>query len=163
MRILGIDPGLGRLGWGIVEEKGSTVKAVAFDCIETPPKTPDPKRLLQIHKELLRLIRQYQPSIVAVEELFFSRNVTTAFMVGQARGVVLLASAEADLPVVTHSPNQVKLAVTGYGKADKKQIAQMVKVILCLQQLPRLDDTTDALAIALTEVFSRKMGDKLRK
>ncbi len=163
MRILGIDPGLGRLGWGIIEEKGSNIKPVAFDCIETPGSLSEEKRLVIIYEKLHEVLKQYQPEIVAVEELFFSRNVTTAFMVGQARGVVLLIAAQNNLKVITHSPSQVKLAVTGYGKADKKQIGQMVKIILKLDKLPRLDDTTDALAIALTQAFTGKLNSKLGK
>lgn len=163
MRILGIDPGLGRLGWGVIEEKGSSIRPIAFDCIETPGNVPDEKRLVIIYEKLQKVIRLYQPEIVAVEELFFSRNVSTAFMVGQARGVVLLISAQNNLDVITHSPSQVKVAVTGYGKADKKQVGQMVKIILKLENLPNLDDTTDALAIALTQAFSAKMKEKLTK
>lgn len=162
MRILGIDPGLGRLGWGVIEETGGKIKVIAYDCIETPSKIPDPERLLMVYKALQSVIKDYKPEVMAVEELFFSRNVTTAFMVGQARGVVLLAAAEAGLSVMTYAPSQVKLAVTGYGNAEKKQIAQMVKVILKLERIPKIDDTTDALAIALTQAFSGKMGLKLK-
>jgi len=163
MRILGIDPGLGRLGWGVIDEQGSKIKAVAFDCIETESKLPDAERLKVIYEKLQEVIRLYKPEIMAVEELFFSRNVTTAFMVGQARGVVLLVAAQSNLQVTAHAPSRVKIAVTGYGKADKKQVGQMVKVILSLDKLPRLDDTTDALAIALTQSFSGKLGSKLAK
>jgi len=163
MRILGIDPGLGRLGWGVIEEQGSTIKPVAFDCIETLGNISEEKRLVIIYEKLHQVLKQYQPEVVAVEELFFSRNVTTAFMVGQARGVVLLIAAQNNLKVITHSPSQVKLAVAGYGKADKKQIGQMVKIILKLDKLPRLDDTTDALAIALTQAFTGKLRSKLGK
>lgn len=163
MRILGVDPGLGRLGWGVIEAESNKQKALGYGCIETPTKMPDSERLLMVYEGLQAVIKNYQPEIMAVEELFFSRNVTTAFMVGQARGVVLLAAAEAGLSVATHAPNQVKLAVTGYGNAEKKQIAQMVKVILKLEKIPKLDDTTDALAIALTQAFSGKMGLKLKQ
>lgn len=160
MRIVGIDPGLGRLGWGIIEERGSTVTTLAYDCIETPGKTSDEIRLHQIYEQLTVLLDRYQPEVMAVEELFFSKNVTTAFQVGQARGVVLLVAAQRSIPVVSYSPGAVKVAVTGYGKAEKKQVAQMVKVILKLSKLPKLDDTTDALAIALTHAFTGKMGKK---
>jgi crossover junction endodeoxyribonuclease RuvC len=163
MRILGIDPGLGRLGWGVIDEAGSSIKSVAYDCIETPGSLTEEKRLAMVYDKLQDIMKRYQPEVVSVEELFFSRNVTTAFMVGQARGVVLLVAAQHNLPVITHSPSQVKVAVTGYGKADKKQIGQMVKVILKLEKLPRLDDTTDALAIALTQAFSGKLSSKLGK
>ncbi|MEK7604977.1 MAG: crossover junction endodeoxyribonuclease RuvC [Patescibacteria group bacterium] len=163
MRILGVDPGLGRLGWGVIEAESNKQKAISYGCIETPTGMSDEKRLLIIYKALKELIKTYQPEVVAVEELFFSRNVTTAFMVGQARGVILLAAAESGLSVATHAPSQVKLAVTGYGNAEKKQIAQMVKVILKLEKIPKLDDTTDALAVALAQAFSSKMGLKLKQ
>ncbi len=156
MRILGVDPGLGRLGWGVIEVKGSSTKAVAYDCIETSKSLSEEKRLATIYQKLSDAIALYKPEVAVVEQLFFSRNVTTAFMVGQARGVVLLTAAQAQLAVVSYSPSQIKVAVTGYGRAEKKQIAQMVKVILGLSKAPRLDDTTDALAIALTHAFTRR-------
>ena len=163
MRILGIDPGLGRMGWGVIEEHGSSLKPIAYGCIETPTGIPDEKRLVMIFNTLQEVLSTHKPEIMAVEELFFSRNVTTAFMVGQARGVALLVAAQHGISVITHSPSQVKLAVTGYGNAEKKQIGQMVKIILHLEKLPKLDDTTDALAIALTQAFSGKLRLKLAK
>lgn len=160
--MLGIDPGLGRMGWGIVEEKGILIQAVAYDCIETPAKISDEKRLLIIYTELTRIMELYSPEVMAIEQLFFSRNVTTAFMVGQARGVALLVAAQAGLEVITYAPTEVKLAVAGYGGADKKQLGQMVKAILRLKTLPKLDDTTDALAVAITHGFSGKLARKLQ-
>ena len=162
MRILGVDPGLGRMGWGIIQEEKAVIKAIFYDCIETPTKTPDEKRLLMVYTELTRIIELYQPEVMAIEQLFFSRNVTTAFMVGQARGVALLVAAQAGLEVITYAPSEVKLAVAGYGAADKKQLGHMVKAILKLEILPKLDDTTDALAIAITHGFSRKLAKKLK-
>lgn len=162
MRILGIDPGLGRMGWGVVEEEKSIIKAVAYDCIETPAKITDEKRLLLIYTELKKITQRYQPDVMAIEQLFFSRNVTTAFMVGQARGIALLVAAQADFEVITYAPTEVKLAVAGYGGADKKQLGQMVKAILRLKTLPKFDDTTDALAIAITHGFSGKLARKLK-
>jgi crossover junction endodeoxyribonuclease RuvC len=162
MRILGIDPGLGRMGWGVIEEDKSVIKGIAFDCIETPTKISDEKRLLLIYHELTRIVTLYQPEVMAIEQLFFSRNVTTAFMVGQARGVALLVAAQAGLEVITYAPSEVKLAVAGYGGADKKQLGQMVKAILRLKTLPKLDDTIDALAIAITHGFSGKLARKLQ-
>lgn len=160
MKIIGVDPGLGRLGWGIVEAHNSSFRAKDFGCIETSGKMVEEQRIKVVYDELTKIIQTNKPDVMAVEELFFSRNVTTAFMVGQARGVVLLAAAQSGLPVVAYNPGEVKVAVTGYGKAEKKQIGQMVKVILKLGTLPKLDDTTDALAIALTHGFSQKMGIK---
>lgn len=157
MRILGIDPGIGRLGWGIVDEQKGKVLVRAYDCVETSQKLREEDRIKQIYEALSTLMNEYTPEVVAVEELFFSKNVTTAFSVGQARGVVLLAAAQHNLPVISYNPGEVKVAVTGYGKAEKKQVAQMVKMILGLKTLPKLDDTTDALAIALTHAFSQKM------
>jgi crossover junction endodeoxyribonuclease RuvC len=163
MRILGVDPGLGRLGWGVIDTQGLKNTATGFGCIETDAKLKEEQRIKQVFDGLIEIVQTYKPDVVSLEELFFSRNVTTAFMVGQARGVVLLVAAQHTLPVVAYNPGQVKLAVTGFGKAEKKQIGQMVKVILKLEKLPRLDDTTDALAIALTHAFTGKMGNKLGK
>lgn len=157
MRILGIDPGIGRLGWGIIQEEKGKVKALSFECIETSQNYSEEQRIKQIYEQLQSIIELEKPEVIAVEELFFSRNVTTAFSVGQARGVVLLAAAQKDIPVISYNPGEVKVAVTGYGKAEKKQVGQMVKMILGLKRLPKLDDTTDALAVALTHAFSRKM------
>ena len=159
MIILGIDPGIGRTGWGVIEElAGSRFKVCGYDCFETAPKTEVPERLLLIHKHIQGLIELYKPDAIAIEELFFNTNAKTAFVVGQARGVILLASAEAKLPISIYTPLQVKVAVTGYGHAEKGQVGQMVKVLLNLEKIPTPDDTADALAIALTHAFSRKMG-----
>ncbi len=156
MRIIGIDPGIGRLGWGVVEIESQKQKALAFGCIETPPKLSEEKRIEQIYRELMTIFTEYTPKALAIEELFFSKNVTTAFSVGQARGVALLVAAQHKVTIAQYNPGEVKIAVTGYGKAEKKQIGQMVKIILKLKEIPRLDDTTDALAIALTHAFSAK-------
>lgn len=162
MRILGVDPGLGRLGWGIIDTKGLKISPQGFGCIETSTSFSEEQRIKQIYLGLEEIISNYTPDLISLEELFFSRNVTTAFMVGQARGVVLLVAGLHNLSVASYSPAQVKLAVTGYGKAEKKQIGQMVKVILKLEKLPRLDDTTDALAIALTHAFSGRMTESIK-
>ncbi len=163
MRILGIDPGLGRLGWGVIDTQGLKNIPQGFGCIETEAKLPEEQRIKQVFDGLQEIVQRYHPEVVSLEELFFSRNVTTAFMVGQARGVVLLIAAQHNLPIASYNPAQVKLAVTGYGKADKKQISQMVKVILKLDKMPRLDDTTDALAIALTHAFTGKISEDIVK
>ncbi len=157
MRILGIDPGIGRLGWGIIEEEKGKVYPYFYGCIETDKHLSEEERLEEIYETLVAIIRKHKPEVVVVEELFFSRNVTTAFSVGQARGVVLLTAAQNKLKVISYNPGEVKIAVTGYGKSEKKQVGQMVKTILKLSSLPKIDDTTDALAIALTHAFSQKM------
>lgn len=154
MRILGIDPGIGRMGWGVIEAIPSKQTALHFGCIETSSKLPEEKRIEKIYIVLTEIFTKYKPEALAIEEMFFSKNVTTAFTVGHARGIALLVSSQFGVPIAPYNPGEVKVAVTGYGKADKKQIAQMVKVILKLKEIPKLDDTTDALAIALTHAFS---------
>ncbi len=157
MIILGIDPGIARCGWGVVEDRGSKPEARGYGCIETPAGMEVSGRLALIYNEVSRLIKKYSPEEMAVEELFFNTNAKTAFVVGQARGVVLLAGAENKLKNYIYTPLQVKIAVTGYGRAEKNQIGKMVKTLLNLKEIPKPDDTTDALAIALTHAFSRKM------
>ena len=161
MVILGIDPGIGRCGWGVLETEGQKIKALAFDCIETTPNSEVPGRLLTISKEIEKIIKKYKPDELSIEDLFFGQNTTTAFTVGQARGVIILKAAEMNMPVAIYTPLEVKMAVTGYGRADKNQIAQMVKAILKLEKIPKLDDTTDALAVGLAHAFSNKMRKKL--
>ncbi len=161
MRILGIDPGIGRCGWGVIDIQGSRIKAVDFGCIETKPKSEITSRLLIINREVEEIIKKYKPDQLGIEELFFGANSTTAFAVGQARGVILLLAAENSLPVGIYTPLEVKMAVTGYGRAEKNQIGQMVKVILKLEKPPKLDDTADALAVALTHGFSAKIKSQI--
>lgn len=150
MRVLGIDPGIARMGWSIVERNGVHLQAIAYGCFETKTEESVQERLLKIHSFLTQLITKQKPERVAVEELFFNTNAKTAFVVGQARGVVLLAAAEFALPVNIYTPLQVKIAMTGYGRAEKKQIGQMVKILLKLPTIPTPDDTTDAIAVGLT-------------
>lgn len=149
MIILGIDPGIARLGYGVVEEIKQCTRAVAYGCFETKKSTPHDERLAAIHKELTRLIKKYRPDRVAVEKLFFSKNVKTALSVGEARGVIMLTCAELHVPTVEISPKEVKQALTGYGGADKQQIQRMVQLILGLKEIPKPDDAADALAIAI--------------
>lgn len=153
-RILGIDPGIARMGYGLIDSAGQRLDAVAFGCIETPAHTPDTSRLYQIYRELNEIIMRHRPQVMAVEQLFFNRNTTTAFTVGQARGVALLSAAKAELGLAEYTPMQVKLAVVGYGKADKSQVQEMVKLLLHLSERPRPDDTADALAVAITHAHS---------
>ncbi|OGH47814.1 MAG: crossover junction endodeoxyribonuclease RuvC [Candidatus Levybacteria bacterium RIFCSPLOWO2_01_FULL_39_10] len=157
MRILGVDPGIGRTGWGIIDIENSKLKIVNCGCIETRAGTKVENRLLTISLEIESLIKEYKPDVLSIEELFFSTNAKTAFIVGQARGVVLLLAAKNKLEVSIYTPLQVKMALTGYGRADKNQIAQMVKVILKLEKIPKIDDTSDALAVAITHAFSAKL------
>ncbi|MBN1922239.1 MAG: crossover junction endodeoxyribonuclease RuvC [Anaerolineae bacterium] len=160
MRTLGIDPGTAITGYAIVEEDGAALRLVALGAIETPAKTPLPQRLQTIYTSVGRLIHEHAPDAAAVEELFFSRNVTTAISVGQARGVVLLALAEAGLPTAEYTPLQVKQAVTGYGNAGKRQVQEMVKVLLNLTEIPRPDDAADAAAVAICHLHRAHL-DKL--
>lgn len=154
MRILGVDPGIARMGYGVIEQMGHHLQPIAFGCIETSPSDSIAVRLQSIYRELTDVIRDGQPTVMAVEQLFFNRNTTTAFVVGQARGVALLAGAEAGLESAEYTPMQVKQAVVGYGHADKQQIQEMVKLLLNLTERPKPDDTADALAVAITHAHS---------
>jgi crossover junction endodeoxyribonuclease RuvC len=157
MRILGIDPGIGRTGWGIVDVVGANLHAEDYGCFETPKEQIMGERLASLYSEIIAIIEKYQPQSLGIEELFFNTNVSTALIVGQARGVVLLAATQKKLPIGVYTPLQVKMAVAGYGRADKKQVGHMVKSLLQLTEIPKPDDTADALAIALTHAFSYKM------
>ena len=150
MRILGIDPGLAIVGWGVVERiNGMTFAPVAYGSINTPAKTEVPYRLSLIYKNLRTIIEKYRPDEMAVEELFFNTNQTTGIAVAEARGVILLAAQEYGIPVAEYTPLQVKQAVGGYGKAEKHQVIDMVTRLLRLPAPPKPDDTADAIAIAL--------------
>jgi crossover junction endodeoxyribonuclease RuvC len=152
--VLGIDPGTARTGYGLVSREGSTLRMVAYGCLETIDDRPLAGRLLLIHEALSDLIETHRPEAVGVERLFFNKNVQTAFAVGQARGVVLLAAAQHGLPVVELGPHEVKLAVTGYGRAPKDQVQRMVQLLLAMAELPRPDDAADALAVAVCTAHS---------
>lgn len=162
MATLGVDPGTARLGYGVVEG-GDAPRAVAFGVVETPSTEPMPRRLVVLYDALAALIAEHRPEALAVEQLFFARNVTNAMTVGQARGVVLLAAARAGVRVAEYTPSEVKQAVAGYGKADKEQMQEMVRVILGLESVPRPDDAADALAVALchlqTAPFLERVGE----
>lgn len=149
MRILGIDPGTGILGFGVIDT-GSKPKLVDAGVIRTKPHQPDPERLAIIFDSLHDIIKATRPHMLSVEKLFFARNVTTAMSVSQARGVVLLVAQQHGLPIYEYTPMQIKLSVTGYGKADKKQMQEMVRALLNLKEVPKPDDAADALAAALT-------------
>ena len=157
MRILGIDPGIGRTGWGVIEVDGSRFKVYSYGCVETLVNDELSNRLFALYDEICNIIDEYKPDELSIEDLFFNTNAKTALIVGQARGVVLLAAAQKGLPIAVYTPLQVKMALTGYGRAEKNQVGQMVKTLLHLSSIPKPDDTADALAIALTHSFSRKM------
>jgi crossover junction endodeoxyribonuclease RuvC len=151
MRILGIDPGTGILGFGVVElDKARKPKLVDAGVIRTPVHQPLAERLVTIHDELAELMDMYELHAMSVEKLFFARNVTTAISVSHARGVVLLLGQQRKIPIFEYTPMQIKQAVTGYGKADKKQVQEMVRVMLGLGEVPKPDDCADAIAAALT-------------
>ena len=153
--VLGIDPGTAITGYGLVREiAGGSLEMVAYGTIQTSSQLEAHKRLLKLYKEIKDIILLHHPDSCAVEKLFFQRNVSTAIAVGQARGVVMLAIAEADLDVYEYTPNEVKQAVSGYGMAQKKQVQEMVRTILILPEIPKPDDAADALAIAVTHLIT---------
>ncbi|MBN1889345.1 MAG: crossover junction endodeoxyribonuclease RuvC [Thermoflexales bacterium] len=156
MRILGLDPGTAITGYGLIEEHGGGLAVLAYGVIGTPAGLALPKRLQKIYSELRDLIQSGQPEVGAVEQLFFSRNARTALAVGHARGVILLALANADVPVVEYTPLQVKQALSGYGRAGKSQIQEMVRLILELEVVPQPDDAADALAVAICHAHSAR-------
>ena len=158
MIVLGIDPGTAALGYGIVEATAGRAREVDHGCLVTSPDSTLPERLLAIHALVDELLELHQPALVAVERLFFSRNVQTAFAVGQARGVVLLAAAQHGLPVREATPNEVKSAIAGYGAADKEQVQRMVQLVLGMAERPRPDDAADALAIAVWAANTERAG-----
>lgn len=146
---MGIDPGTATTGYGVVVLQAGRLSSPEYGTIETPARLPLPQRLQQIFQEMHRLLERHRPDVLAVEELFFSRNTTTAFSVGQARGVFLLAAAQQGVEVAEYKPHEVKLSVTGQGRAEKRQVAFMVRALLGLKELPQPDDAADALAIAI--------------
>ncbi len=152
MKVLGIDPGTGRLGWAVVEKEQGTEKLLVCGCVQTKANTPLPERLETIFTKLTQIIKQYQPGAASVEDLFFANNQKTVISVGAARGVALLACQLAKIDIASYTPLQVKKSLTGYGAADKKQVEYMVKQILKLKTITELDDTIDAIAIALTHL-----------
>jgi crossover junction endodeoxyribonuclease RuvC len=156
MKILGIDPGTNLTGFGLIEKKDG--KLICLDCgvIHTESGKPHPKRLLEIHIDLCKIIAKAKPQLVAIEKLFFFKNAKTAFTVGQARGVILLAAIKSKIKIVEPTPLQVKMAVCGNGRAAKEQVGEMVQKILNLEQIPKPDDAADALAIAIWAANDKK-------
>ncbi len=159
--ILGIDPGLAIVGWGVIEFRGARFRTVAYGSLRTPAGIPTEERLRLIDEGMHELIETYSPDAMAVEELFFNTNITTGIRVAEARGVILLAAARAGVSVYEYTPLQVKQSVVGYGRAEKKQVITMVTMLLGLQEPPKPDDTADALAIAICHAHCG--GSKLAK
>jgi crossover junction endodeoxyribonuclease RuvC len=157
MITLGVDPGTAILGYGIVAGEDDPAM-VAAGVVQTSSADQMHHRLLQLHEGIVTAIAEHHPTVMAVEQLFFSRNVTNALAVGQARGVVLLAAAQHDIPVFEYKPSEVKLAVAGHGNADKFQMQTMVQMILELESIPRPDDAADALAVAICHVYSSRLN-----
>ncbi len=149
MLILGIDPGLATTGYGLIRKKDSDYYFILYSCVKTTAGKDLSARLLVIYSTIAQVIAEHSPDVIAIEELFFNTNVKTAFVVGQARGVVLLAAAQANIEVFSYTPLQVKQSVVGYGRAEKQQVQQMVKIMLNLPTIPKPDDAADALAVAL--------------
>ncbi len=159
MRILGIDPGTGILGFGVIDvDARGKAKLVDGGVVRTPVKQPDSERLLTIYEELSEIITAHKPEVMSVEKLFFAQNVTTAMSVSQARGVVLLCGEQNGMTLFEYTPQQIKMAVTGYGKAEKSQVQEMVRVVLGLKEVPKPDDCADALAAAICHSNSVKFA-----
>jgi len=159
--ILGIDPGTATMGWGVIRQEGNRLRYVQHGAVTTPADWEMPRRLSRLFDGVTELVEGYRPETVAVEELFFNTNVTTAITVGQARGVTLLAAYRAGIQVYEYTPLQVKQAITSYGRAEKRQMQEMVKTLLNLREVPKPDDAADGLAIAVCHAFSSRMGGKV--
>lgn len=162
MVILGIDPGIAIVGYGIVECNGNHFKTLDYGHIETSSKSLFPDRLKYVYEEMISLIEKHNPAELAIEELFFNKNVKTAIKVGQARGVEILAAKNMGLEIYEYTPLQVKQAVVGYGRAEKRQVQEMVKILLNLEKIPKPDDVADALAIAMCHGSSLKFKDNFK-
>ena len=159
MTVFGIDPGTATTGYGVVKNsRGNSLECVSYGCITTPKAKPAGERLVLLEKELLKALHEYKPDAVVVERLYFFKNLKSVMPVSEARGVILLAIAKKKLPVLELTPLQVKMAITGYGRADKKQMQRMVQQTLKLSQIPKPDDAADALGLAIAGVFLLKKG-----
>ncbi|MEW6725001.1 MAG: crossover junction endodeoxyribonuclease RuvC [Bacillota bacterium] len=162
MKVMGIDPGTAITGFGVIQGAAGRLRLMDYGCVRTESGEALTRRLKDIYLSIGHLIDRHQPELIVVEQLFFNRNVRSAFAVGQARGVVLLAAANRDIPVVEFTPLQVKQAVTGYGRANKQQVQAMVGTLLALRELPKPDDAADALAVAICGYHSHGLEMKLR-
>jgi crossover junction endodeoxyribonuclease RuvC len=163
VRILGIDPGIAIVGFGFIDKVGSKLVPVQYGSIQTEAHKDPGLRLKEVYDATVQLIAKYKPEALAIEKLFFNRNVTTAFTVGQARGVMILAGVQAGLPIAEYTPLQVKQAVVGYGKAEKHQVQEMVKMLLKLSAIPKPDDVADALAVAICHAHSSSLLTKINE
>lgn len=161
--ILGIDPGIAIVGYGVVKKENNQIKPVQYGSIITEANLRTETRIKQIYDAMTVIMERYKPDVMAIEKLFFNRNVTTAFTVGQARGVMLLAAEEASVDIVEYTPLQVKQAVVGYGQAEKNQVQEMVKMLLQLKEKPKPDDVADALAVAICHAHSAHVQHVLRE
>ena len=161
MRIIGIDPGYAITGYAVLDYTGNHFELVKSGAIETKAGVPLPKRLLKIYDDMQLLVNEYKPDAISIEELFFNRNTTTAIGVAQGRGAVLIIAAKNNIPIYEYTPLQVKQGVVGYGRADKKQVQMIVKTILNLESVPKLDDTTDAIAIAICHAHSYRFAKEI--
>ena len=160
--VLGIDPGYALMGWGVVESTGGRLRLLGYGCVETKAGVPMQHRLRTLQLGVRNLVETYQPDEVAFEELFFAQNVTTALMVGAARGAAIIEAAAYTENLYEYTPMQIKQAVTGYGKADKKQVQQMVKMLLNLQEIPKPDDAADAIACAIAHCQAGRSREQFR-
>lgn len=157
MKIIGVDPGTGRLGFGVIEVNKNESKLIDAGIITTPAHTPHPERLEDIYDSLKEIIAQTKPDCMSIEKLFFAQNITTAMSVSEARGVAILAGKKANLDIYEYTPLQIKQTMTGYGRADKKQIQEMVRLHLNLEKMPQPDDCADALAAAITHFMMTRV------
>ena len=152
MIVIGIDPGLATVGFGVIKAEKEKVTPISYGCIRTSPDKQTPQRLLEIYNEITSLFEKYKPEVIAVEKLFFSKNVTNGLSVSEARGVIFLAAEQQNISIFEYTPNQVKQAITGSGRADKKQVQDMIKRLLGLDKIPEPDDAADGLSIALCHI-----------
>ncbi|MDW7740423.1 MAG: crossover junction endodeoxyribonuclease RuvC [Bacillota bacterium] len=162
MRIIGIDPGIAITGYGIIEERGSDYYCLESGCIRTSKDLESSMRLQSIFDQICALVDHHRPVALAIEKIFFSKNVRTAFQVGEARGVIILAAARCSLAVYEYTPLQVKQAVAGYGKAEKNQVQRMVQMLLRLKKIPAVDDEADAMAVALCHLQSHRWREAVK-
>jgi crossover junction endodeoxyribonuclease RuvC len=163
VRILGIDPGIAIVGFGFIDKEGSKLIPVQYGAIQTNSKTEGSLRLKQVFDTMGELIDRYKPDAVAIEKLFFNKNVTTALTVGEARGVLMLAAVQRGIPIAEYTPLQVKQSIVGYGRAEKKQVQEMVRIFLRLSAVPKPDDVADALAIAICHAHSYLLTQKINE
>jgi crossover junction endodeoxyribonuclease RuvC len=159
MIVIGVDPGLARVGYGIVSTDRRSLSPLAYGCIGTGPGDgPRQDRICTIYAEISRLLESFRPDELAIEQLFFSRNTTSAMQVAEVRGVILLAAGQRGIPVAEYTPNRVKQAVTGSGRADKQQVQEMIRRLLSLEKIPKPDDAADGLSIAVCHIHTRGTG-----